>query len=156
MTLPPRSAGVIRRALRNAGLSSTDAGEVRIWADVTITEQSDGLVLTETGRTRTPTGEYDSSTATRWTFAGDSITIEHLRYGPARPVLLVTLTENADGAWVSGEPHRCGHDRYHAEVRMLDDSVRLAWSVQGPSKSLRIRTVYSPRQLFGSSVAVAR
>lgn len=110
---------------------------------VTVHRDGDTLIVSETGHAEIGGKAYDATDATRWTFSGRSISIEHLRYGPEHPVFLVTLTERDDGNWRSVEPHVCDEDLYHAELRIVGNELHLTWRVSGPKKDQTIRTVYA-------------
>jgi hypothetical protein len=70
--------------------------------------------------------------STSWARDGEAFTVQHLRRGDQQPVLLARL-EWSGGGWRSVAPHLCGEDRYHAEIRMVDDGLVIEWRVESPS-----------------------
>lgn len=81
----------------------------------------------------------------RWLRGDDpgTIRLEHLRFGPERPVYLFDLQLISGQSMASVEPHLCREDRYTAELRIDDDQVRLDWAVNGPDKNETIAYVYT-------------
>ncbi len=81
----------------------------------------------------------------RWQHLNSNIIrLEHLRYGPDRPVFLFDLTRGSDGVWMSQDPHLCREDRYSAWLQVVGAEVSLRWSVTGPRKEEAIDYRYFP------------
>lgn len=85
------------------------------------------------------------SSSYAWQRRGDStLSIAHTRFGVDRPVALVDLAESAPGRWRSAEPHRCGEDRYAAELVIEGKVVIVTWTVTGPTTGYILTARYSP------------
>ena len=78
----------------------------------------------------------------RWSRVGDSLRLEHLRFGPDRPVFLFDMVENEHGDWREISPHVCGDDRYTASLAVHGEEIVVAWSIHGPRKRESIRYTY--------------
>ena len=93
-------------------------------------------------------GESRFRNVFRWTRLGlTSIRLEHLRFGPERPVPLFDLIPGESGEWRSERPHLCGPDRYDAELWERDWGIEMVWSITGPRKAERIEYHYRPGKL---------
>ncbi len=79
----------------------------------------------------------------RWTIAGETLRLEHLRFGEDHPVYLFDLAPAGEGEWRSVSPHLCSEDRYSARLVVRDDGIVLRWSIDGPRKREEIEYVYS-------------
>jgi hypothetical protein len=79
----------------------------------------------------------------RWTLTGDTLRLEHLRFGVDHPVYLFDLVQIGDGQWRSESPHLCREDCYAAVLQVRDDGIALRWSIDGPRKRESIEYVYS-------------
>ena len=104
-----------------------------------------GIVFAERG-TWQPTlgGPLGFSNAYRWTPAAApdvAVRLEHLRFGPSRPVVLFDLIPDA-GRWRSRAPHVCGADHYAATLMIAAGSVKMEWTITGPRKRERIWYTY--------------
>ncbi|MGH7702137.1 MAG: DUF6314 family protein [Gemmatimonadales bacterium] len=90
-------------------------------------------------------GELKFRNVFRWTPLGSAlIRLEHLRFGPKRPVPLFDLIPGGSGRWRSERPHLCGEDRYEAELWERDWGMEMVWSITGPRKAERIEYRYRP------------
>ena len=80
----------------------------------------------------------------RWTLDPnkDLISLEHLRFGPDRPIFLFHLTPTANNLLVSVDAHRCQEDTYAATVHWDHHSIRLNWRVIGPKKNEELEYCY--------------
>lgn len=112
---------------------------------VDVTVPSEGiLIFTESGSWR-PTGGRDInfSNVYRWTMLdAERVRLEHLRFGPQRPVLLFEMIPDPAGAWIAATPHECGEDCYTAELRLREAGLSLHWVIAGPNKSESIKYEY--------------
>lgn len=70
----------------------------------------------------------------RWRREGGRIHLAHLRHGPDRPVALFTLAPRDALTWASESDHRCGDDRYRAQMGLEEGGIRVRWRILGPSK----------------------
>jgi hypothetical protein len=78
----------------------------------------------------------------RWSVVGESLRLEHLRFGPEHPVLLFDMVPAPDGVWHEVSPHQCHKDCYTASLEVEDDRLVVAWSIVGPRKRESIRYTY--------------
>ena len=92
------------------------------------------ITFTESGTWR-PDGGRDIrfSNVFRWTKNGDTLRLEHLRFGVGNPVYLFDLAE-AVREWLSVSPHVCSEDCYTARMTVDEGSIVLRWSVKGSRK----------------------
>jgi len=76
----------------------------------------------------------------RWTrdLQQELIQLEHLRFGPSRPVYLFALQLTGGNEWTSIQPHLCREDCYSATLLLSAGSLKLAWRILGPEKDERI------------------
>ena len=120
--------------------------------DGTVDAQVEGpmIIFTETGTWRI--GQAHESrfrNVYRWSLAQGKIGLEHLRYGPSRPVHLFDLIPgdyigtSETARLVPGRPHRCGDDVYEGVLAVAEVGVVLDWTIQGPNKSARVHIHYS-------------
>lgn len=101
------------------------------------------LHFVESGAWSTPQGKRtEFSNIYRWTLLGHGIRLEHLRFGPDRPVHLVDFVPVERNRMGSETPHVCSADLYRAWLD-LDENVRLSWSITGPRKQETIVCRYS-------------
>ncbi len=102
------------------------------------------LTFTESGTWRSEGGrDTRFSNVYRWTVIGETIRLEHLRFGQDRPVNLFDLAQTGEREWRSVSPHLCSEDCYAATMLVLDDRIILRWSIDGPRKQVMIEYVYS-------------
>jgi hypothetical protein len=78
----------------------------------------------------------------RWTAKDATLQLEHLRFGPERPVLLFDIWETDQGNWQQLQPHVCGRDTYSAEMVIANHRISLTWFVNGPQKAETIAYEY--------------
>gem|GEM_PF-3152318 len=98
------------------------------------------ITFDETGRFELESGPaLQFRNALRWTVEPDRIVLAHCRYGAGQPTRLVEIRppedRRTDADLVSPEPHRCGHDLYHAELRLAPGGFDLLWRIRGPLKN---------------------
>jgi Family of unknown function (DUF6314) len=106
-------------------------------ADAVLTFTESGSWIPQGGRTLRFTNVF------RWSMLGPAaIRLEHLRFGPAQPVLLFDMTPIGPGEWTSASPHLCREDCYSAKLRMDQDGFLLYWTIAGPRKRESIEYVY--------------
>lgn len=81
----------------------------------------------------------------RWTLdeINGLISLEHLRYGPDRPVFLFHLVPNGKYSLASVDSHLCEGDTYFGQIRFDTTHLRLHWRVIGPKKNEEIDYYYS-------------
>lgn len=135
-----RSLRFVARSASGTGWDGVGIGSV----DVQV-PGGHALVFTETGRWQPEVGrEIRFRNVFRWSLlVPDSIRLEHLRFGPDRPVLLFDMLRGPGDVWTSASPHRCRHDSYSAELRRQASGVLLHWVITGPRKSEHIEYSYS-------------
>ncbi len=88
--------------------------------------------------------EFDFSNSFRWTLdlSLGSISLEHLRHGPNRPVFLFYLTPSGEKSLESIDSCLCDSDTYLGQVRFDENTIRLSWRVIGPKKNEEIDRFY--------------
>ena len=78
----------------------------------------------------------------RWTHIENRLSLEHLRFGPEKPVFLFEMERDADGIWHSIAPHLCREDHYNASLHLEDEHLFLNWTVRGPRHNDDIAYIY--------------
>jgi len=80
----------------------------------------------------------------RWTAdtAGQCLRLEHLRFGVDHPVYLFDLVKVSEGVLESSEPHACREDCYAARMEVDEQTIRLKWEINGPTKAETISYTY--------------
>ena len=103
------------------------------------------LTHTESGIWRPSNGrETNFSNVFRWTVTGpETVSLEHLRFGPDNPVYLFDLSPHSEHEWASVRPFLCERDIYCAELQMLESGLRVYWTIDGLKKNERIEYDYS-------------
>lgn len=128
------------KAAATTGWSGGGAGEVRVESS------AEGiLVFRENGEWKQEGGRsFRFRNVYRWTVGetAGSLRLDHLRFGPEKPVHLFELAPAGEGVWTSSEPHVCQDDCYRARLEFAPDVVRLDWTVVGPAKDETIRYTY--------------
>jgi len=71
------------------------------------------------------------------------IRLEHLRFGPSKPVYLFDLVMDSENTLTSANPHVCSDDLYSAQMRCEPDELLLSWDIQGPKKDVKIAYRYA-------------
>lgn len=105
--------------------------------EVTVTDHHGGWLFAEQGRYTTPHGRVLAMHNRFWWQCGEQgIRLSHLRY--EQPVVLFELLPQADGRWLTAEPHLCGQDHYSAELTPTGDGFLLGWQITGPRKNERL------------------
>lgn len=77
----------------------------------------------------------------RWTLGGSGLRLEHLRR--AEPVFLLELESLGIDHFLAKQPHLCGQDRYHAELKRSPAGIQLSWRIRGPSKDDELHYLYT-------------
>ncbi|MFM5670804.1 DUF6314 family protein [Aeromonas hydrophila] len=102
--------------------------------EVTVTDHQGGWLFAEQGRYTTPHGRVlTMHNRFWWQRSEQGIRLSHLRY--EQPVVLFELLPQADGRWLTAEPHLCGQDHYSAELTPTGDGFLLGWQITGPRKN---------------------
>src|SRR5262245_30099429 len=117
--------------------SSAPAGWNGVRNDTVLVQSAADGVMTfaEQGTCRRQVGRDIRFTNTyRWTRAGDTLRLEHLRFGVDKPVPLFDLTQTGREEWRSASPHLCREDCYSAVLVVHGDHINLRWSIDGPRK----------------------
>jgi hypothetical protein len=127
------------QAISRSATGWTGSGAGQVTANV-----DDGsLVFQERGTWTPPSGRELAFTNTfRWSKQDERLRLEHLRYGADNPVFLFDLAHRSGSEWREAEPHQCADDRYSAVLRLDDDRIVLAWTINGPRKDESIEYVY--------------
>ena len=135
-------------ALRFVARSANDSG----WngfgeGSVTVVKPDENTIMfTETGKWKLDTGQQlNFDNVFRWSLndSGDTIRLEHLRFGPDNPVYLFDLAPENENIWQSITPHVCGDDLYSTIMKLTTDQLELRWTIMGPKKDQDIRYWYS-------------
>jgi Family of unknown function (DUF6314) len=119
------------------------------------------VIFNESGTSRLTSGrELRFTNAYRWSLVSRSVVrLEHLRFGPNRPVYLFDLAPQDESTWASVTPHHCRSDLYSLQFELGRDAVSLLWMIVGPGKREKIQCVYSfkvpdsPSQQFYSKLS---
>jgi hypothetical protein len=124
---------------RATGWNGAGSGEVLVE-----TPAESVLTFTESGTWRTSQGkELRFRNIFRWSLLDPrAVRLEHLRFGPDRPVFLFDLVPGPGRTWVSVRPHLCGEDCYSAELRLEDGAIFLRWAIAGPKKQEAVEYEY--------------
>jgi len=113
---------------------------------VIVTEPSTGvLVFTESGEWQPNAPGRNPIRFTnvfRWSAMGDAIRLEHLRFGPERPVYLFDLALSENGEWREVSPHQCNEDCYTAKLALDSGRLLVNWKIQGPQMQESIAYTY--------------
>lgn len=126
--------------------ASNEAGSATDWSgsgegEVVVTDHHGGWLFVETGRYTTPHGRVLTMHNRFWWQRGEQgIRLSHLRY--EQPVVLFELLPQADGRWLTAEPHLCGQDHYSAELTPTEGGFLLGWQITGPRKNERLSYRY--------------
>ncbi|AXV32439.1 hypothetical protein BFW41_00220 [Aeromonas hydrophila] len=126
--------------------ASNGAGSATDWCgsgegEVTVTDHHGGWLFAELGRYTTPHGRVlTMHNRFWWQRSEQGILLSHLRY--EQPVVLFELLPQADGRWLTAEPHLCGQDHYSAELTPTGDGFLLGWQITGPRKNERLSYRY--------------
>jgi DNA-binding PadR family transcriptional regulator len=70
------------------------------------------------------------------------ISLEHLRYGPERPVFLFFLAPTSHNKLTSIDSHFCNDDTYFGQLTYDQTSLKLSFRVIGPKKNEELDYVY--------------
>jgi len=103
------------------------------------------ILFHESGSWRQKSGEEIAfRNVFRWSIdtEGDVIRLEHLRFGPNRPVHLLDLAIVGEDLLEAAEPHACGADNYSGRMQYGQESIQLCWTVIGPNKNESIAYTY--------------
>jgi hypothetical protein len=127
-------------AIPNTGWNGIGKGSVRA-------EKLDaGVILFHEQGTWTPeVGRQTNFTNVfRWTADNDGcfVRLEHLRFGPDRPVYLFDLVPIDGNVLESSEPHVCREDLYAAKMNFDEQTIRLRWTIDGPKRAETITYTY--------------
>ena len=79
----------------------------------------------------------------RWTFEGELVKLEHLRFGIENPVLLFYMQGRQENKFVSVCPHVCDKDLYKATLQVTDHDIKLMWCIEGKEKNEAISYHYT-------------
>ncbi len=81
----------------------------------------------------------------RWTLdlGAALITLEHLRYGPNKPVFLLNFTPTKRGVLESVDAHLCLQDIYLGNLVWNKSYIDLYWRIIGPNKNMHLTSRYS-------------
>jgi hypothetical protein len=128
------------RSAKQSGWNGSGEGSVAV-----ARPSVDTITFTESGQWQTDQGRrVNFSNVFRWS-PGDTtnvIRLEHLRFGPDKPVYLFDMDRHADHLWRSTVPHVCGDDVYSASMNFSAEEIQLQWTIKGPKKDEDIRYWY--------------
>ena len=124
------------------GWDGNGAGSVRV------SEPEPGvIVFNEAGIWQSSGGaEVHFTNVFRWSSTGESLRLEHLRFGPKNPVFLFDLVPGANGEWNDVSPHMCREDSYRATLVVEGRQLLVSWSITGPRKRESIKYIYSSQE----------
>ena len=71
------------------------------------------------------------------------VTLEHLRHGEHRPVMLFDLVCDQPGSLHAVAPFDCNKDQYLASMVFTKQTITMHWKIYGPHKNERITCNYS-------------
>jgi hypothetical protein len=113
---------------------------------VTVAEPATGIVVFDEAGTWQPSAAGRATVrfknVFRWSAVGETLRLEHLRFGPEHPVLLFDMAPGEDGAWREVSHHQCREDCYTASLAVESGQLVVAWSIVGPRKRESIRYTY--------------
>jgi hypothetical protein len=130
----------IARSAKQSGWNGSGEGTVSV-----AQPSADTVTFTETGQWQTDLGRrVNFSNVFRWSpgETRDVMRLEHLRFGPDKPVYLFDMDRYDDQIWQSTTPHVCGDDVYSAIMNVSVDQIELQWTIKGPKKDEDIRYLY--------------
>ena len=116
-------------------------GEVRVGV-----EKADALLFTENGHwTQCTKQGIEFSNCLRWSLdrAAGMVALEHLRYGPHRPVFLFHLAPTGPNTLQSIDSHLCADDCYFGRIEFTRQHIRLIWRIIGRRKNEILHHIYS-------------
>lgn len=126
------------RSRSNTGWTGSGTGSVTVEAPT-----PDSLVFHESGLWHSATNKpLEFRNVYRWTRTGQTIRLEHLRFGEGHAVYLFDLAPETDTQWSSMTPHLCRADEYTARLERHDGYIVLAWKIVGPEKNEEISYRY--------------
>lgn len=121
--------------------------EDRAFGEVCVREdKADTLLFTENGHwTHRIHQGIEFSNILRWSLdpAAGMIALEHLRYGPHRPVFLFHLAPTGPNTLQSIDSHLCADDCYFGRIEFTKQHIRLLWRIIGPRKNEVLHHIYS-------------
>lgn len=127
------------KSLALTGWDGVGTGDVRVERP-----SKDAILFYESGVWQPDEGQTTRfRNVFRWSRMEDSVSLEHLRFGPSAPVYLFDLAPQPDGTWKETEAHLCGDDRYSASLSLQESGLDLCWTVVGPKKHETLRYRYS-------------
>jgi hypothetical protein len=133
------------RCLRYEAHSGAATGWNGVGTGVVIVSEPEAgvVVFEESGIWVSPSKtEMRFTNVFRWLRANETIRLEHLRFGPDRPVFLFDIAPDENGNWREVSPHQCRDDCYRASLAIEGRQLLVAWSIQGPRKQESIRYAY--------------
>ncbi len=104
------------------------------------------LLFHERGSWQTQSEDsLDFSNTFRWTLdeAHQFIALEHLRFGPNKPIFLFNLIPIDQQLLESINSHVCDKDTYFGKICCDDHFIKLNWRVIGPKKNEHIDYIYT-------------
>jgi len=111
-----------------------------------VDDDASGTLVSETGKLRVPSAEYDASSHTLFTLLDHNrIVLRFVDPGAktSRPFADGVLRGDGDGCSCEGLVHPCGPDVYRGSIEFESPDVwRQRWRVDGPRKSGTIVTTY--------------
>jgi hypothetical protein len=122
----------------NTGWTGRGTGTVTVEAPT-----ADSLIFHESGFWHSETSKsLEFRNIYRWTRTGDTVRLEHLRFGEQHPVYLFDLAPAPERQWASVAPHVCRADEYTARLRREESGIVLVWKITGPEKNEEITYQY--------------
>lgn len=131
----------VARSTKESGWNCTGVGTV-----VVSKTTSKTIIYSETGTLKSESGQKSNfSNIFRWTLndLGNSIRLEHLRFGPDNPIFLFDLAPIRDQIWKSAVPHQCINDSYSAVLKWIGRQFEMRWTIKGPNKDEDLQYWYS-------------
>jgi len=131
--------------IKNVSIQTQSYGHA--FGDVCVSQENHNtIVFTEKGHWKHATPqELEFSNVLRWTLDSSTgmIALEHLRYGPTRPVFLFHLSPTGPNTLQSIDSHLCNHDCYFGRIELKDPHIQFLWRIVGPRKNETLRHIYT-------------
>jgi len=132
------------QTVRLVSIQSQTAGPA--FGSVCVKKENDRtLLFTEKGRwVNQKIQSLDFRKILRWSiyYSNGLISLEHLHYGPARPVFLFHLAPIGSNRLQSIDSHLCLNDCYFGRIEFAKQHIQFLWRILGPRKNEILYHVY--------------
>lgn len=131
--------------VKHVSIQTQSAGQA--FGEVHIHEENKNtLVFTEQGQWHEGSPqEMVFHNTLRWSLdlSAGLISLEHLRYGPNKPVFLIALSPLGPNTLQSIDSHLCCSDCYFGRIEFTEKYIRFLWRILGPKKNEVLHHTYS-------------